>query len=169
MILLYLHAKDQFVLQHNIRSIKKYVKGFHRIITVSNEKLTDIEGVEWFDEKKYPFSIKDLYDNMYNLYPEDTRRRKVSYINQLIKLYAHKVIPDLTENILICDSDIIFVKDTIFFEDNIPLYGSRVVNLDGYQAYLNHLALCNDFDFKNKLKDNIELQKENFVQGYVII
>ena len=65
------------------------------------------------------------------------------------KLYAHKIIPNLTENILICDSDIIFIKDTYFFDnDNYPLYGSRVVELTWYQPYLNHhLKLCKEFDF----------------------
>ena len=79
--------KDQFVLQKAIESIRQYVKNYRRIIVVSNEKLTDAEGVEWFDEKNYPFSMKDMYDYMNNLVPEDTRRRKVSYINQLLKLY----------------------------------------------------------------------------------
>ena len=46
--------KDEFVLQKAIESIKQYIKGYRRIIVVSNEKLTDAEGVEWFDEKKYP-------------------------------------------------------------------------------------------------------------------
>ena len=63
--------------------------------------IPDAEDVEWFDEKNYPFSMKDMYDNMYNMVPDDKRRRKVSYINQLLKFYAHKVIPDLLDNILI--------------------------------------------------------------------
>ena len=52
--------KDQFVLQKAIESIKEYIKGYRRIIVVSNEKLTEIENVEWFDEKKYPFTMKDM-------------------------------------------------------------------------------------------------------------
>lgn len=154
--------KDEFVLQKAIESIKTYIIGYRRIIVVSNEKLVDMDGVEWFDEKKYPFSIKDVYDNMYNMVPEKKRRRKVSYINQLIKLYAHMVIPDLLENILICDSDIIFIKQTTFFEDGLPLYGNRIVRLyGGYIKYLNHLLkLHPSFDFYNKLKINQELKKD---------
>lgn len=155
--------KDEFVLQKAIESIKTYIIGYRRIIVVSNEKLVDMDGVEWFDEKKYPFSIKDVYDNMYNMVPEKKRRRKVSYINQLIKLYAHMVIPDLSENILIYDSDIIFIKQTTFFEDGLPLYGNRIVRLyGGYNKYLNHhLKLHPSFDFYNKLKINQELKKHN--------
>ena len=155
--------KDQFVLQKAIHSIKQYIKNYRRIIVVSNEKLTDIEDVEWFDEKQYPFSIKDIYDNMYNMVPDSKRRKKVSYINQLIKLYAHKVIPDLLENILIYDSDIIFIKDTTFFEDEKPLYGNRVVDYyGGYNHYLNHhLQLHPSFDFYNKLEINKRLQRQH--------
>lgn len=151
--------KDKFVLQKSIQSIKQYVEGYRRIIVVSNEKLTEIDGVEWFDEKNYPFTIKDMYDYMDKMVPEDKRRRKVSYINQLLKLYAHKVIPDLLDNILICDSDIIFIKNITFIKDNKPLYGNRIVNLDPYQQYLNHhLKLHPSFDFGNKLDINISLK-----------
>ena len=51
---------------------------------------------------------------MMNVVPDKLRRRKLSYINQLLKLYAYKVIDNLTENILIIDSDVIFIKDTSF-------------------------------------------------------
>ena len=155
--------KDEFVLQKAIYSIKQYIKNYRRIIVVSDEKLTDIEDVEWFDEKLYPFQTKDIYDQMYNMVPEEMRKRKVSYINQLIKLYAHKVIPDLLDNILIYDSDIIFIKETCFFLEDKPLYGNRIVDYNGgYNQYLNHhLKLHHSFDFYNKLSINKELQKKN--------
>lgn len=159
--------KDEFVLQKAIESIKKYVKGYRRIIVVSNEKLTDADGAEWFDEKRYPFTMKDMYDYMDKMVPDEKRRRKVSYINQLIKLYAHKVIPDLLDNILIYDSDIVFIKETCFFEEDKPLYGNRIVSLDPYQQYLNHhLQLHPSFDFGNKLELNIKFKKKgDFCSG----
>ena len=159
--------KDEFVLQKAIESIKKYVKGYRRIIVVSNEKLTDADGAEWFDEKRYPFTMKDMYDYMDKMVPDEKRRRKVSYINQLIKLYAHKVIPDLLDNILIYDSDIVFIKETFFFEEDKPLYGNRIVSLDPYQQYLNHhLQLHPSFDFGNKLELNIKFKKKgDFCSG----
>mgnify|MGYP001380248333 CR=1 FL=1 len=159
--------KDEFVLQKAIESIQKYVKGYRRIIVVSNEKLTHADGVEWFDEKLYPFTMKDMYDYMDKIVPDEKRRRKVSYINQLIKLYAHKVIPDLLDDILIYDSDIIFIKETFFFEDDKPLYGNRIVSLDPYQQYLNHhLQLHPSFDFGNKLELNIKFKKKgDFCSG----
>ena len=140
--------KDQQVLQKCLLSIKKYIKNYRRIIVVSSEPLTNIDGVEWFDESKYPFSKKDLYDNMYNIIPDKVRRKKLGYINQLLKLYAHYIIPNLTDDILIIDSDIIFIKDTSFFDiennsDNdtlkiIPKYGFNYMYPNGWTIYQNH-------------------------------
>lgn len=152
--------KDQKVLQLCINSIKKYINGYRRIIVVSNEKLTDIENVEWFDEKKYPFSKKDLYDQMYNVVPDSLRRKRLGYINQLLKLYAHYIIPDLTENILIIDSDIIFIKESSFFDykynqttknnELIPKYGYNYMYPNGWDFYQNHFKKLhptfNDFN-----------------------
>ena len=105
---------------------------------------------------------------MYNMVPEETRRRKVSYINQLIKLYAHKVIPNLLDNILIYDSDIILSKKQVFTDDK-PLYGNRIVDYySGYNQYLNHhLKLHESFDFYNKLDVNKELKKEFILFRYM--
>lgn len=152
--------KDEKVLQLCIKSIQNYIKGYRKIIVVSNEKLTNIEGVEWFDEKKYPFSKKDLYDQMYNVVPDTLRRKRLGYINQLLKLYAHYVIPNLTENILIIDSDIIFIKETSFFDlknnqdthqtELIPKYGYNYMYPNGWKMYQNHFKKLhpsfNDFN-----------------------
>lgn len=130
--------KDKKVLQYSIDSIKKYVNNYRRIIVVSDKKLTEKEGVEWFDEKIYPFSKKSMYDEMMNVVPDKLRRRKLSYINQLLKLYAYKVIDNLTENILIIDSDVIFIKDTSFFDHDIPKYGNNYMYPNGWNLYFNH-------------------------------
>ena len=151
--------KDKFILQHTIMSIKKHVKNFRRIIVVSNNKLTDIEGVEWFDEKKYPFTKKDVFDNMINF--GERRNKKCSYINQILKLYAHKIIPDLTENILICDSDIVFIKDITFMDENKPMYGNRIFDYNSIKQYFDHHQLLNEeFNFINT-EQNKELSKIN--------
>lgn len=151
--------KDKVILQKCIESIKKYIIGYRRIIVVSDRKLTDIENVEWFNEKQYPFTKKDLYDCMYNVVPDSLRRKRLGYINQLLKLYAHYVIPNLTENILIIDSDVVFIKGSTFFDikkdDNddeimIPLYGYNYMYPKGWSIYQNHFKKLhptfNDFN-----------------------
>jgi hypothetical protein len=150
--------KDKNVLQKCIQSIKQYIKGYRRIIVVSDNKLTDIENIEWFDEKNYPFSKKDLYDEMYNVVPDSLRRKRLGYINQLLKLYAHYIIPDLTENLLIIDSDVIFIKESSFFDtdDNklIPKYGYNYMYPNGWKMYQNHFKKLHP-DFKNFNKSGI--------------
>lgn len=141
--------KDKIILQKCIYSIKKYISDYRRIIVVSDKVLTNIENVEWFDEKKFPFTKKDLYDHMYNVVPDSLRKKRLGYINQLLKLYAHSVIPNLTDNILIIDSDIVFIKESIFFDTKkgnmndkkkelIPKYGYNYMYPNGWKMYQNH-------------------------------
>lgn len=157
--------KDKFILKKLIESIYKFISDYRRIIVISDKKLIDNPNVEWFDEKKFPFSKKDVYDNL-NGMKEEQRVRKISYINQILKLYCHKIIPNLTENVLICDSDIIFIKKTSFFENGLPLYGNRIVDYHAYLPYLKHHSkLCKEFDFGN-LFGNDKLKKQNkFTSG----
>jgi hypothetical protein len=156
--------KDQFILQKTIISIQKYVENYRRIIVVSNNKLTDIDGVEWFDEKQYPFTKKDVFNNLYNFGPK--RNKKCSYINQLLKLYAHKIIPNLTDNILICDSDIVFIKKTKFIEDNKPLYGNKIVDDNQSLCYYKHfLLLHEDFNFLNSIEQQNLLKQKKILTG----
>lgn len=134
--------KDKIVLQYCIESIQKYVKNYRRLIVVSEKPLIDKENIEWFDEAKYPFTKKTMYEEMYNIIPDNLRRRKLSFINQLLKLYAHYIIPNLKENILIIDSDVIFIKETSFFDiknnNLIPKYGNNYMYPNGWSFYFNH-------------------------------
>ena len=50
-------------------SIKEYIKDYRRIIVVSNERLTDIEGVEWFDENG---NLLDKGTGEYNKHGNDS-------------------------------------------------------------------------------------------------
>ena len=93
----------------------------------------------------------------------EQRERKFSYINQILKLYAHRVIPDLTENILICDSDIVFVRDLTFIEEGKPIYNYRYVPFDEYVNYFQHfLLLSPTFTFLEN-PENIEAKENNEV------
>lgn len=162
--------KDQFILNKEIDSIFKFIKDFRRIIVVSDEKLTDKENVEWFDEKQFPFSKDDIYENLINVSPDKNRRKKTCYINQLIKLYAHRVIPDLLENILICDSDLIFIKETNFFSDNFPLYSNKKMKWSKGVFYFNHITNLNgDFNFKSKVYDSNSNTYESGICHHMII
>ncbi len=57
-----------------IKSIKKYIKNYRRIIVISKEKLTNIENIEWFDEKQFPFSRRDIF------HKDKIKLRKITWL-----------------------------------------------------------------------------------------
>ena len=116
------HQKDLATLDYSIAGIRKNIVGVRRIIVVSKEKYTD--QAEWFNEALYPFSFKEISDLVGG--------SNVGWnYQQLLKLYAVLVIPDISENVLIVDSDTVFYRKVKFFDNGIPLYNlSKDQNLD---------------------------------------
>lgn len=116
------HKKDLLTLEHCIEGIKRNVANVRRIIVISKEKYSD--NAEWFDEALYPFSYKEISDLVGG--------KNVGWnYQQLLKLYAVLVIPNILENILIVDSDTVFYRKVEFFENGLPLYNlAKDKNLD---------------------------------------
>ena len=109
------HKKDIDTLDACINGIRNNVKNVRRIIVVSKEKLTD--KAEFYCEEDFPFSFEDVGDII------GYHRKTFNYYGSLIQTMAALVIPDLERDVLICDSDTIFLKETEFVTDNnIALY-----------------------------------------------
>lgn len=108
------HKKDLLTLNHCIAGIRRNIANVRRIIVVSKEKYTD--KAEWFDESLYPFSYQEISDLVGGI--------NVGWnYQQLLKLYAVLVIPNISENVLIIDSDTVFYRKVKFFSDEgLPLY-----------------------------------------------
>jgi len=106
-IVIPVHKKDLAVLEYCIEAARKKIVGVRRIITVSLERYTD--SAEWFEESKFPFSME--------LARQYTGGSCGWYFQQLLKLYAPLVIPDISENVLILDSDTVFFRQTKMFDN----------------------------------------------------
>lgn len=129
------HHKDLPTLNHAISAIKKHARPkVRRVIVVSKEKYTD--QASFFDEAQFPFSIADV--------------KKIVggnvgwYFQQLLKLYAPLVIPGISPNVLILDSDTVFFRKTDFFSKvGLPLYNlskdKDIINNPFYQQSLDHI------------------------------
>lgn len=129
------HQKDLATLDLAIKSIRKNIQDIRRIIVVSKEKYTD--NAEWFDEKLYPFSYQEIAS--YN------KGAVGWYLQQLIKLYAVLVIPDISENVLVVDADTVFFrKVSMFSSDSKPLYNlgkdQDILNNPFYQRSSKHIT-----------------------------
>jgi len=109
------HSKDIDTLDLCINGIRDNVKNVRRIIVVSKDKLTD--NAEFYCEKDFPFSFDDVGDIV------GYHWKTFNYYGGLIQTTAALVIPDLERDVLICDADTIFLKETEFVnKEDIALY-----------------------------------------------
>lgn len=135
-------AKDQQTLDLCIDGVRKYCANVRRIIVISKKKMTD--QAEWFDERKYPFNKQQVALQLNQGNKPDAKNflkppsRVGWYFQQLLKLYAHYVIPDLSSNVLVVDSDTIFLNPVEFTDAN----GEALYNpgLEYYLPYYAHAA-----------------------------
>lgn len=114
--------KDQKTLDWCIDGIRKNGIDVRRIIVVSKERLTD--QAEWYDEFEFPFTVKDAGRGW--------------IFQQLLKLYAPIQIPDISRNVLILDSDVIFMRPVQFV--NEAGQGLFSVGNEYEKRYFRHMA-----------------------------
>jgi hypothetical protein len=113
--------KDLPILELCIKGIKENGHNVRRIIVVSKNRLTN--SAEWFDESNYPFSFQDIKNALINNNPKrqkelESTKRTGWYYQQLLKLYTHFTIPNISPNVLILDSDTIFLKPVYFVNEH---------------------------------------------------
>ncbi len=112
------HPKDYETIGMCIAGIRENGQNIRRIIIVSEKP---VEGAEWFDEKNYPFTKEDLALEIFHGDSPAAQefltspRSRIGWIfQQFLKLYAPFVIPEISSNVLILDSDVIFLRPTSF-------------------------------------------------------
>lgn len=133
--------KDLYTLQECIEGIKLNGIQVRRIIVVSKEPLGD--GVEWFDESNFPFTKFDvalhlLKDNAEAAlkYYSNPGSRVGWYYQQLLKLYASFVIPEISSNVLVLDADTIFLRPCCFTTESGA--GLHNVGTEYHSPYFQH-------------------------------
>lgn len=125
------HAKDKDTIDIAIEYAKKNIENLNNIYVVSKTKLT--ENAIWISEDIFPFTFQDMID-----YIGDHWRTGWYYAGW-IHLYSAIIIPNILENVLICDSDTVFIKPTTFLDENDrALY--NISPSDGTPLYLEHMG-----------------------------
>lgn len=101
------HEKDFDTLGHTLASVRRCCPQVRRIVTISRTAFPGTSDVaaDWVDEASniWPFRINDF---------EACCCPSPGWLfQQLLKLYAPIVVPDLSPNVLVCDADVIWLKE----------------------------------------------------------
>ena len=136
------HHKDAPQLDRTIESIKKYVAGIRRIMVISSERFT--ESAEWIDEAIFPFNKESIALEIFKSqevasYQLTKPLSRIGWLyQQFLKLYAPFCIPNISSNVLIVDSDVVFLRPVTFLQENGA--GLYAVGTEFYKQYFEHAA-----------------------------
>jgi hypothetical protein len=118
---------------------KKNIIGYRNIYLICKDPSIRIDGTITIDERIFPFSIDDVANS------HGKRERNGWYLQQLLKLYAGVVIPDILQRYLVIDSDTYFLKPTKFLTDD-----NKMFLTEGYQYHEPY------FPHMNRLYPNLK-------------
>lgn len=113
------HHKDFPVLTHCIESVKKFLVGHNRIFIISaidNKDFLESLGCVFVDEASIPL-YRDSLQEMWNEANPSLAHRTNWIYQQMLKLGAPLLIPNLSHNFLCLDSDVVFVRKVDAFSD----------------------------------------------------
>ena len=94
----------------------KNIIGYRNVYLIYIDNSLQIEGCITITEDIFPFSIETVAEYHGKL------DRNGWYLQQLLKLYAGFVIPNILDKYLVIDSDTFFLKPAIFYKDGKCLY-----------------------------------------------
>lgn len=131
---------DLSVIKHNLE-YKKNIIGYRNIYLISRENIL-IEDCIPIKEDIFPFTMKTL-EKMFGQNP-----RNGWYLQQLLKLYAGNVIPDILNKYLVIDADVCFLKPTEFLIEGKCIYTG---GNEYHRPYFEHMNRLHP-SFKKSLK-----------------
>jgi FkbM family methyltransferase len=133
---------DISVLEKQIEYTKKNIIGYRNIYLICFDPTIYIEGCITINENIFPFTLESVSTILGKAEDNGWRiERNGWYLQQLLKLYAGKVIPGILERYLVIDSDTFFLKPTIFIENNKCLYN---YSNEYHTPYFRHMNLLYD-------------------------
>lgn len=175
------HEKDKETLNDCIEGIKENCERVRRVIVISAKKLTN--HAEWFDESAFPFNKRNIAFIMARGNKEKAKRFYYStgshpgwYYQQLLKLYASFVIPNLSSNVLVIDADTIFLNPVEFLtesggglfsishqpvEERYFRHAKRLLP-DYQRIYPQHYSVCHHMLFQRAILKDLFHAVEKF-------
>ena len=133
-IVILVGPKDAEVIKKQIVYTKKNIIGYRNIYLICYDPSIQIDGCITIHESIFPFSLETV------AYFHGKLERNGWFLQQLIKLYAGMIIPDILERYLVIDSDTFFLKPTVFIKDGKCLYN---YGIECHHPYFEHMLKLN--------------------------
>jgi FkbM family methyltransferase len=158
---------DKDIIFKQILYTKMNIIGYRNIYLICYDPNIIIDGCITINENIFPFSLETVSDFHGKL------DRNGWYLQQLLKLYAGKIIPNILDRYLVIDSDTFFLKPTIFIENDKCLYNFGTEYRDSYFTHMlkldkeltkvdiNKSGICHHMIFETKYINEIINKIEN--------
>ena len=122
---------DAGYVERHIEYIRQNVMGFRNIyLIVYDDTIAVPNGCIAISEKMFPFTKEEI--SRVGLFPNRTGW----YLQQLLKMYALFVIPDILDNLLVIDSDTVFLRPINFIYKNKCILG---YSQEYHAPYFSHM------------------------------
>jgi hypothetical protein len=122
---------DINIINKQIIYTKKNIIGYNNIYLISFDPSLIIKDCITINENIFPFTINTVINYHGKL------SRNGWYLQQLLKLYAGIVIPNILDRYLVIDCDTFFLKPITFIEDGKCLYN---YGTEYHKPYFSHMA-----------------------------
>jgi hypothetical protein len=159
---------DYDIITKQIQYTKRNIEAYRNIYIISTNKIPLIEGCIIIDENIFPFTLKTVEEI------HGKNQRNGWYLQQLLKLYAGRIIPGILNTYLVIDCDTFFLRSTRFMLNNKCLYNYGTEYNIPYFKHMSRLhpsfkkmnpnisGICHHMIFQNKYIDEIF----NLVEGF---
>lgn len=138
---------DVDIIKTQLEYTKKNIIGYRNIYLIYCNHSLQVDGCITITEDTFPFSMQTVAEYHGKL------SRNGWYLQQLLKLYAGFVIPDILDKYLVIDSDTFFLKPTVFCKDNKCLYN---YGTEYHLPYFTHMKKLGDiFNKQHQNKSGI--------------
>jgi FkbM family methyltransferase len=148
--------KDKDIIYKQVEYTKKNIIGYRNIYLICYDPEIIIDGCITINENIFPFSLETV-SNLHGKLNWNSW-----FLQQLLKLYALLIIPDILDKCLVIDADTFFLKPTVFIKNNKCLYNfgdeyhlpyfEHMLKLDEdlIKVYENKSGICHHMMFEKK-------------------
>ena len=131
-IVICIGPNDSSFINYSINYTKKNICGYRNIYLISYDKNIIIDKCITIDENIFPFNKNSVFNYL------GINDRNGWYLQQILKMYAGNIIPDILDYYLVIDADTLFLKPIHFFSDDNLHYHSSISN-QNHLPYFNHM------------------------------